>query len=73
MHCRNVEECAGAIAEPPHYDWKIGLYSALLVRCFVFAGLWEGWKKPGAEDWLHTCSIITCKPNQLQRKSPVCG
>ena len=30
-------------------------------------------EETGAEDWLHTCTIITCKPNQLQRKSAVYG
>jgi putative SOS response-associated peptidase YedK len=32
---------------------------------FCFAGLWEGWKKPGTEDWIRTCTIITCEPNEL--------
>jgi hypothetical protein len=32
-----------------------------------------GMEETGAEDWLHTCTIITCKPNQLQRKSAVYG
>ena len=32
---------------------------------FCFAGLWEGWKKPGTEDWLHTCTFITCEPNEF--------
>ena len=32
---------------------------------FVFAGLWEGWKPPGSDDWLRTCTIITCEPNEL--------
>jgi putative SOS response-associated peptidase YedK len=32
---------------------------------FVFAGLWEGWKRPGSEDWLRTCTIITCEPNEI--------
>jgi len=31
----------------------------------VFAGLWEGWKKPGSQDWLRTCTIITCEPNEF--------
>ena len=26
---------------------------------FVFAGLWEGWKEPATQEWLHTCTIIT--------------
>ena len=32
---------------------------------FVFAGLWEGWKDPTTEEWLHTCTIITGEPNEL--------
>ncbi|MBV8279470.1 MAG: SOS response-associated peptidase family protein [Verrucomicrobia bacterium] len=31
-------------------------------------GLWEVWKKPGTEDWLRTCTIITCKPNDFMRE-----
>lgn len=31
---------------------------------FAFAGLWEGWKRSGG-DWLHTCTIITCAPNDV--------
>ena len=25
----------------------------------VFAGLWEGWKDPANDRWLHACTIIT--------------
>jgi putative SOS response-associated peptidase YedK len=32
---------------------------------FVFAGLWEGWKPPGSDEWLRTCTIITSEPNEL--------
>jgi putative SOS response-associated peptidase YedK len=32
---------------------------------FVFAGLWEGWKDPATQEWLHTCTIITGEPNEL--------
>jgi putative SOS response-associated peptidase YedK len=32
---------------------------------FCFAGLWEGWNKPATEDWVRTCTIITCEPNEL--------
>jgi putative SOS response-associated peptidase YedK len=34
-------------------------------RPFVFAGLWEGWKAPGSDDWLRTCTIITTEANEL--------
>lgn len=34
---------------------------------FAFAGLWETWhEKPGLE--LHSCTIITCPPNELVGK-----
>ena len=35
---------------------------------FCFAGLWEGWKRPGTEDWVRTCTIITCEPNELNAR-----
>jgi len=28
-------------------------------RPFVFAGLWEGWKPPQAEDWIR---YVDCRP-----------
>ena len=34
-------------------------------RPFTFAGLWENWKDPANEEWLHTCTIITGEPNEL--------
>src|ERR1700722_5494631 len=35
---------------------------------FVFAGLWEGWKDPANDEWLHTCTIITEEPNEFVRQ-----
>lgn len=35
---------------------------------FFFAGLWEGWKPPGSEEWIRTCTIITGEPNDLVRE-----
>ncbi len=35
---------------------------------FVFAGLWEGWKPPGSEEWIRTCTIITGEPNDMVRE-----
>lgn len=32
---------------------------------FVFAGLWEGWRIPSRDEWLRTCTIITCDANEL--------
>ena len=31
----------------------------------LFAGLWEGWKAPDAEEWLHTFTIITGEPGKV--------
>jgi hypothetical protein len=35
---------------------------------FVFAGLWEGWKDPVNDEWLHTSTIITGEPNEFVRE-----
>ncbi len=35
---------------------------------FVFTGLWEGWKDPANDQWLHTCTIITGEPNEFVRE-----
>jgi len=32
------------------------------------AGLWEGWKPPGVEEWIRTCTVITREPNELIRE-----
>ena len=57
------------------YEWKKVLggkipYSIQMSdgAPFVFAGLWEGWKPPGSEEWLRTCTIITGEPNELVRE-----
>ena len=34
----------------------------------VFAGLWEGWRDPAKDEWVHTCTIITGEPNDLVRE-----
>jgi putative SOS response-associated peptidase YedK len=54
------------------YEWrKIGGRKAPFSiamkddRPFVFAGLWEGWKPPGSDEWLRTCTIITTEANEL--------
>jgi putative SOS response-associated peptidase YedK len=54
------------------YEWKrtetikqpfnIGLKSG---EPFVFAGLWEGWRASESNDWLRTCTIVTCEPNEF--------
>jgi putative SOS response-associated peptidase YedK len=49
---------AGALKQP----FSIGMQDD---APFVFAGLWEGWKRPGSDDWLRTCTIITCEPNEF--------
>jgi putative SOS response-associated peptidase YedK len=35
---------------------------------FAFAGLWEGWRDPAKDEWVHTCTIITGEPNDLVRE-----
>jgi putative SOS response-associated peptidase YedK len=35
---------------------------------FVFAGLWEGWKDPATQEWLHTCTIL---PGAAMRAWPI--
>ena len=35
---------------------------------FVFAGLWEAWKDPANDEWLHTCTIITGEPSEFVRE-----
>jgi hypothetical protein len=35
---------------------------------FVFAGLWEGWRDPANDQWIHTCTIITGEPNEFVRE-----
>jgi SOS response associated peptidase (SRAP) len=32
---------------------------------FAFAGLWEAWRAPGSDEWLRTCTVIACEPNEL--------
>jgi putative SOS response-associated peptidase YedK len=29
------------------------------------AGLWDGWQNPHTKEWLRTCVIITCEPNEM--------
>jgi putative SOS response-associated peptidase YedK len=46
----------------PRSPYSIGMKDD---RPFVFAGLWEGWRAPGSDDWLRTCTIITTEANEL--------
>src|SRR5580700_5226955 len=59
------------------YEWKKALggkipYSISMKdgAPFVFAGLWEGWKDPANNEWLHTCTIITGEPNEFAAADP---
>jgi putative SOS response-associated peptidase YedK len=59
------------------YEWKKVLggkipYSISMKdgAPFVFAGLWEGWKDPVNNEWLHTYSIITGEPNEFAAADP---
>jgi putative SOS response-associated peptidase YedK len=58
-----------------YYEWKragSGKQPYSIQRedgtLFCFAGLWERWKKPRSEDWLRTCTIVTCEANELTRE-----
>jgi putative SOS response-associated peptidase YedK len=58
-----------------YYEWKragSGKQPYSIQRedgtLFCFAGLWERWKKPKSEDWLRTCTIVTCEANELTRE-----
>jgi SOS response associated peptidase (SRAP) len=33
------------------------------------AGLWGGWQNPHTKEWLRTCVIITCEPNEMVAKN----
>ena len=56
-------ELQSAVAAAAQTDKKTA--GVFLDAPFVFAGLWEGWKDPTTEEWLHTCTIITGEPNEL--------
>jgi putative SOS response-associated peptidase YedK len=32
---------------------------------FAFAGLWAVWRDPDSGEWLRSCTILTCPPNEL--------
>ena len=58
------------------YEWqrrdpqapKVPMYFQLKdAKPFVFAGLWESWRETPAKE-LHSCTIITCRPNDLVAK-----
>ena len=35
---------------------------------FGFAGLWERWRDPATDEWIESCCIVTCEPNELAAK-----
>jgi putative SOS response-associated peptidase YedK len=35
---------------------------------FAFAGLWERWHDPKTDEWIESCCIVTCEPNELTEK-----
>jgi putative SOS response-associated peptidase YedK len=35
---------------------------------FAFAGLWERWRDPVTDEWIESCCIVTCEPNELAAK-----
>jgi putative SOS response-associated peptidase YedK len=49
----------GAKAKQPY---AIGMKSG---EPFALAGIWENWRRPGSEDWVHTFAVITTAANEL--------
>jgi putative SOS response-associated peptidase YedK len=54
------------------YEWKAGIAPKQPFSIgmksgepFVFAGLWEGWKPKDSDEWLRTCTIVTCESNEF--------
>src|ERR1700687_15322 len=35
---------------------------------FAFAGLWERWRDPATDEWIESCCLVTCGPNELTEK-----
>jgi putative SOS response-associated peptidase YedK len=68
---KNIRVGARPVPTDGFYEWKVlgGKipYSISMKdgARFVFAGLWEGWKDPANNEWLHTYSIITGEPNEF--------
>lgn len=55
--------------QPPDSDGKTPVYVQLASEePFAFAGLWEAWHPPDAEESLLSCTIITTTPNELMQK-----
>jgi len=55
-----------------YYEWQtVGkaklpwLYEIDGGKPFAFAGLWEAWRPPGAEQSLESCTILTTDPSEL--------
>jgi putative SOS response-associated peptidase YedK len=55
-----------------YFEWRVedGAKQPYYIRqpqgeLLMFAGLWEGWKPPDAEEWLHTYTIITGEPGKV--------
>jgi putative SOS response-associated peptidase YedK len=57
------------------YEWQSGPrgkqpYRVTLAdgSMFAFAGLWERWRNPATDEWIESCCIVTCEPNELTSK-----
>jgi putative SOS response-associated peptidase YedK len=35
---------------------------------FAFAGLWERWRDLAKDEWIESCCIVTCEPNEITEK-----
>lgn len=55
------------------YEWRVegktthayALGTTSNERPDAFAGLWEGWKDPATDEWLHTFTITTTTANEV--------
>jgi putative SOS response-associated peptidase YedK len=57
------------------YEWQVTRQGKQPYRItladgsmFAFAGLWERWRDPATDEWIESCCIVTCYPNELTVK-----
>ena len=35
---------------------------------FALAGIWDRWRDPATDEWIESCCIVTCEPNELTER-----